>query len=85
MWGKLVRSSCYVGYTALFKGVSPAMARGLTYGGLRIGMYTPIQDYLSDAQGNAGMREKVAAGCASGAIAAAITNPMELVRRCPAC
>lgn len=68
------------GLSALFKGVSPAMARGLVYGGLRIGLYSPIKAWMSGDGEDINMQTKLIAGCASGAIAAAITNPIELVR-----
>jgi hypothetical protein len=68
------------GLSALFKGVSPAMVRGLVYGGLRIGMYSPIKSWLTGEGKKANMQSKLISGCASGAIAAAITNPFELVR-----
>ena len=57
----------------------PAMARGLTYGGLRIGLYTPIKDTLAGGE-KLSMQSKVAAGVLSGGLAQAITNPFELVR-----
>lgn len=69
----------HVGVLALWKGVVPAMARGLTYGGLRIGLYTPIKDSLSNGD-SISLQSKLAAGCLSGGLAAAITNPIELVR-----
>ena len=79
------RTMCFTGadaaagLSALFKGVSPAMARGLVYGGLRIGMYSPIKTWMAGEGNKVNMQTKVVAGCASGAIAAAITNPIELV------
>jgi solute carrier family 25 (mitochondrial uncoupling protein), member 8/9 len=64
------------------KGVVPAMVRGMVYGGLRLGLYTPIKEALQGSSRNdAGSTyKKIAAGITSGALAAAITNPMELVR-----
>jgi len=35
------------GVAALWKGVKPSMARGLVYGGLRLGLYSPCRDALS--------------------------------------
>jgi hypothetical protein len=71
-------TSVYTGFTALWKGVIPAMAHGLTYGGLRIGLYTSIKDAMSGEDGTS-FQQKISAGCASGGLAAAVTNPMELV------
>lgn len=66
------------GVLALWKGVMPAMARGLTYGGLRIGLYTPIKDMIAGGE-SLSLQSKLAAGCLSGGLAAAMTNPIELV------
>ena len=58
------------------------MARGLVYGGLRLGMYTPIKSAMGGDQKNDAWSfyKKVAAGMTSGGFAAAATNPTELVR-----
>ena len=73
---------CIAGIPALWKGVSPAMARGLIYGGLRLGLYTPIKSAMGTSKHNDvwTFYKKVAAGMTSGGLAAAITNPTELVR-----
>jgi hypothetical protein len=56
----------------------------MTYGGMRIGLYKPIKDALDGAtSGHSAVPSvytKLAAGCASGSLAAAICNPTELVR-----
>lgn len=58
------------------------MARGLIYGGLRLGLYTPIKSLMGTSQKNDAWAfyKKVAAGMTSGGLAAAITNPTELAR-----
>lgn len=59
------------------------MARGLVYGGLRLGLYTPIKDLMGASQGRNdawAVYKKVGAGMLSGGLAAGITNPTELVR-----
>lgn len=58
------------------------MARGLVYGGMRLGLYTPIKDAVGVTKQNDGwnMYKKIAAGMLSGGIAAGLTNPTELVR-----
>ena len=56
------------------------MARGLVYGGLRIGLYSPIKTWMAGDGKKVSMQTKMVAGCASGALAAGITNPIELVR-----
>jgi hypothetical protein len=69
------------GVLALWKGVVPAMARGMVYGGLRLGLYAPIKDALHTSNWNDSWStyKKIAAGMGSGGMAAAITNPTELV------
>jgi hypothetical protein len=54
----------------------------MVYGGLRLGLYSPIKDALgaSTSKDAWSTYKKVAAGMASGGMAAAITNPTELVR-----
>ena len=61
------------------------MARGMVYGGLRLGLYTPVKDIMGVGKENDAwsMYKKVGAGMLSGGLAAAITNPTELVRLPP--
>lgn len=35
------------GVTALWKGLTPALARGFVYGGLRLGLYSPVKQLLA--------------------------------------
>ena len=69
---------------SLTKGTGFAMLRGLTYGGLRLGMYEPVKARLAatsgGGSGGGGFGVKLAAGISSGAAAAAITNPLELLK-----
>jgi solute carrier family 25 uncoupling protein 8/9 len=80
---------------ALWKGLPPAVARGLFYGGLRLGLYNPIKSLMAGAggpQGGDGPRRgpapkdqapvglKVAAGSLSGGLAAALSSPTELIK-----
>lgn len=37
------------GVTALWKGLPPALTRGFVYGGLRLGLYSPIKQFLTPA------------------------------------
>ncbi|BDA51103.1 probable mitochondrial uncoupling protein 2 [Coccomyxa sp. Obi] len=67
------------GYAALMSGVSATVARGLFYGGLRLGMYGPMKTAMG-ADTDPTVLKKVAAGSASGAIATFITNPIELLK-----
>lgn len=69
------------GVISLWKGITPAALRGLTYGGLRFGLYSPFKAALGVQEGDKGsLHKKVAAGCLSGGLSAAISNPTELVR-----
>jgi len=69
------------GPTALWKGVSPALARQATYGSLRYGAYEPIKGFLGvDAEGNSPLWKKIAAGAITGVFSGSITNPVDLVK-----
>lgn len=90
------------GLLRLWAGWRPAVARAMCYGGLRLGLYTPIKNVISSMQqqqvssqhsriipgssqpnsssGQAGVSAKVLAGTASGALAAALLSPTELVK-----
>jgi solute carrier family 25 uncoupling protein 8/9 len=68
------------GVLALYKGVVPAVARGIVYGGLRIGLYPIIKDALGADAGQSDIFKKVAAGMTAGSIAAGICNPTDLVK-----
>ena len=87
------------GVVALWAGLPPALARGFLYGGLRLGLYSPLKDAIAGLGGSgteaAGSGTaaaggapppqlsfvgKLLAGSLSGGVAAAITNPTELVK-----
>ncbi len=103
------------GVLALYRGVAPAVVRGMMYGGkmqpthspilpnfslqyskshshlvcwyffliagLRIGLYSPFKQALSSEQGaDPGLGLKIVAGMSSGAVAAGICNPTDLVK-----
>ena len=84
---------------ALWAGLPPALARGFLYGGLRLGLYSPLKDALAGLGGSSTVAAgsgmvaaggapppqlsfvgKLLAGSLSGGVAAAITNPTELVK-----
>lgn len=67
------------GLLALNKGVTPAVARGMLYGGMRIGLYNPIKTAFSSDSENS-LAVKIGAGMTSGSIAAAVCNPTDLVK-----
>jgi solute carrier family 25 (mitochondrial uncoupling protein), member 8/9 len=67
------------GSGALWKGVVPSVARGLFYGGLRLGLYTEIKEDMAPND-DASFGVKLAAGTMSGTIAAALSSPTELIK-----
>ncbi len=73
---RLVREE---GVRALWSGSGPALVRAIAYGGLRIGLYRPIKLALGmDDQSS--LLHLTAAGFLSGAIASALTSPLELLK-----
>ncbi len=68
------------GALAFYRGVSPAVARGVLYGGLRIGLYKPLKDVITAEGDSSSLGIKIVAGMMSGAVAAAVCNPIDLVK-----
>lgn len=68
------------GFLALYTGVTPAVLRGISYGGLRIGLYAPFKSMLTKEGQDASLFSKISAGMASGAVAAGLCNPTDLVK-----
>lgn len=60
------------GAGALWRGLPPAVLRGLLYGGLRLGLYSPTRDWLEAARAGAGPAT-AGAGVAAAAAAAALS------------
>jgi len=89
----IVRSE---GPSALWKGVVFAVARSSVYGAIRLGLYAPLRDVghrwattpVSDTRTPrddprshaAALPVKIVAGMATGALAALLTNPLELLK-----
>lgn len=67
------------GSAALFKGLSAALMRSGIYGGARLGFYGPMKSLLSPGK-DPSFGTKLMAGMASGAAAAAIANPTDLIK-----
>lgn len=67
------------GFAALFKGLSAALMRAGVYGGARLGFYGPMKSLLSPGK-DPTFGTKLLAGMASGAAAAAIANPTDLIK-----
>jgi len=55
------------------------VTRDLLYSGLRIGLYPTVRGFLA-ANGDASLLAKIAAGACTGAVGAAIANPLDLMR-----
>ncbi|KAI3425920.1 hypothetical protein D9Q98_007892 [Chlorella vulgaris] len=68
------------GPLALGQGITPAVFRGVLYGGLRIGLYSPLKSAFGADKDSSALLPKVAAGMLSGALAAGISNPTDLVK-----
>ncbi|PIA44581.1 hypothetical protein AQUCO_01700285v1 [Aquilegia coerulea] len=76
-WAQMIRNE---GPRALYLGLLPALARSASYGGLRIGLYEPSKSVCEQAFGSSNVLLKVASGAFSGAVATALTNPMEVIK-----
>lgn len=68
------------GPRSLYLGISPALTRSLVYGGLRLGLYEPCKHVCSYAFGSTNFAFKSASGIVAGALATALTNPMEVLK-----
>lgn len=68
------------GPRSLYLGLTPALTRSVVYGGLRLGLYEPSKHACDLAFGSTNVLVKVASGIFSGAIATALTNPMEVIK-----
>lgn len=74
---QLVKSE---GPGSMYLGLTPALVRSVTYGGLRLGLYEPTKCFYEWAFHSSNVLVKIASGACSGAIATALTNPMEVVK-----
>lgn len=68
------------GVLAFWNGSGPAVLRGLFYGGVRLGCYQPVKEAMGATKENPSFLRNVAAGSLSGGIAAAATNPIDLMK-----
>jgi solute carrier family 25 uncoupling protein 8/9 len=67
------------GVAALWKGLIPGLHRQVLFGGLRIGLYTPVKQ-LYDPLGLPALANKIAAGITTGFLAISVANPTDLVK-----
>ncbi|XP_058082678.1 uncharacterized protein LOC131230739 isoform X4 [Magnolia sinica] len=68
------------GPRALYLGLGPSLTRSVIYGGLRLGLYEPCKYVCDLTFGSTNILVKIASGAFSGAIATALTNPMEVLK-----
>ncbi|KAJ6723511.1 MITOCHONDRIAL SUBSTRATE CARRIER FAMILY PROTEIN UCPB [Salix koriyanagi] len=68
------------GPKALYLGMMPALIRSVLYGGLRLGLYEPSKYACNLAFGSSNILLKIASGAFSGAVATALTNPVEVLK-----
>jgi len=68
------------GVLALSRGLSASIARASVYGSARLGLYSPLKRALGADGDQSAILKKAAAGVGSGSIAAAISNPIDLIK-----
>ncbi|KAG6417860.1 hypothetical protein SASPL_120057 [Salvia splendens] len=68
------------GLRALYLGLTPALMRSVLYGGLRLGLYEPSKYVCELAFESHNVLMKIASGAFSGAVATALTNPVEVLK-----
>lgn len=68
------------GGSAFFKGLNPAIMRGLFYGGVRLGCYGPTKTLIGATKENPSLLRNIAAGAISGSMASIASNPIDLVK-----
>lgn len=68
------------GLRALYLGLTPALMRSVLYGGLRLGLYEPSKYVCELAFESRNVLMKIVSGAFSGAVATALTNPVEVLK-----
>ncbi|KAJ8543334.1 hypothetical protein K7X08_005857 [Anisodus acutangulus] len=68
------------GLRSLYLGLVPALTRSVLYGGLRLGLYEPSKYLCELTFESTNILVKIASGAFSGAVATALTNPMEILK-----
>ncbi|XP_031744482.1 mitochondrial substrate carrier family protein ucpB isoform X2 [Cucumis sativus] len=71
------------GPKSLYLGLSPALTRSVLYGGLRLGLYEPSKHASDLLFGSTNIFVKIGAGAIAGAVATALTNPVEVLKMNP--
>eukprot|EP00040_Diaphanoeca_grandis_P015124 m.77001 g.77001 ORF g.77001 m.77001 type:complete len:289 (-) comp24964_c0_seq2:142-1008(-) len=69
------------GFIALWRGSGIVIARAYVYGGLRLGSYAPVKDFISGSNSTSvNVLQKLMAGAIAGAFASGVTSPLELIK-----
>lgn len=68
------------GLRSMYLGLTPALARSMTYGGLRLGLYQPTKYVCERTFGFTNIFMKIASGAFAGAAATAVSNPLEVIK-----
>ncbi|KAL6516030.1 hypothetical protein OROGR_019335 [Orobanche gracilis] len=68
------------GIRSLYLGLTPSLIRSVVYGGLRLGLYQPSKYVCELAFESTNVFMKIASGAFSGAVATALTNPVEVMK-----
>jgi solute carrier family 25 uncoupling protein 8/9 len=68
------------GVVALGRGLSASITRASVYGSCRLGLYSPLKRALGADGDQSAILRKSVAGIGSGSIAAAISNPIDLIK-----
>lgn len=68
------------GPESLYSGLTPSLMRSVLYGGLRLGLYEPSKYVCELAFESTNILMKIASGAFSGAVATALTNPVEVLK-----
>lgn len=72
------------GVTSLYRGLGPAVARQLVYGGLRLCLYDyvkgAIHKTVQGGEGNAWLTTKILSGLATGGMAMSVAQPTDVVK-----
>jgi hypothetical protein len=68
------------GVKGLYKGISAAYARELTYSSLRLGLYEPFKKFWKADSKDASIVKKFISGSSAGLVAAAAANPVDFLK-----
>ncbi len=82
MFDCIAKVSKQEGYSALYKGIKPALLRQASYSSIRMGIYEPIRDLISRGKNpdEINFFERTLAGGSAGAIGIMIANPTDLIK-----